>query len=110
MRSATLTALALSLLGIWTVAAQPPAPPSRSVITVPTMDCAGCAKKVAALVQGVPGVGQVTPNVESRVLVVVAQPNVGVSPRGLWDAVVKAGYVPAKLESPSGVFTARPQN
>lgn len=101
-------ALTLGLLCVWTAAAQQPAPPARSVLTMPTMDCAGCAKKVAALVQGVPGVGQVTPNVDARVLVVVAQPNVGVSPRGLWDAAVKSGFAPTKLESPYGVFTARP--
>jgi copper chaperone CopZ len=105
-----LAALTLGLMCVWTVAAQQPAPLGRSVITVPTMDCAGCAKKVVGLVQTVPGVGQVTPNVEARALVVLAQPNVGVSPRGLWDAVQKAGYVPSKLESPYGVFTTRPQN
>lgn len=105
----SLVALTLGLMCVWTVAAQQPAPPSKSVITVPTMDCGGCAKKVVAQLTTVPGVGQATPNVEARQLVVLAQPNVGVSPRALWEAVEKAGYAPSKLESPYGVFTARPQ-
>lgn len=108
-------ALTLSLVLIGAGLAQQPQPqqqPARPVyttITIPKMDCGGCAKKIATQLSAVPGVGQVNQNLDAFQLIVAPQPNVGVSPRLLWEAVEKAGYAPSKIESPYGNFAAKPQ-
>jgi len=109
-----LPALVLALACVAKTAAQQPAPPAQparnvSVITIPTMDCSGCAKKINAQLQAVPGVAQVTMNLEAHQLFVTPQPNVGVSPKLMWEATEKAGFAPTKLETPYGVFNAKPQ-
>jgi len=86
------------------------APPGTTVITVPDMDCPGCAKTVGTAVVAVPGVAQVVPNVDNRQLVVTARPNAAPSPRALWEAVEKAGFAPSKLDGPGGVVTAKPRS
>lgn len=100
-------ALAVLVLGIAVWAA--PATPSTT-ITVPDMHCMGCAKKISAQLQQLPGVATIHYNVKATTLTVVPQPQRVPSPKGLWETVEKAGYKPTKLEGPNGTFTARPQS
>jgi Cu+-exporting ATPase len=101
----TLTAaLAAGLLGQALLAGGSPA----TRLTVPTIDCPGCAKNVANQVKKVPGVATVATDVEAKTLTVVPQPSRVLSPRALWEAVEKARHKPSKLEGPSGTFTAKP--
>jgi len=98
----TLTAaLAAGLLGHALLAGGTPA----TRLTVPTMDCPGCAKTLANQVKKVPGVAA---DVESKTVTVTPQPSRVLSPRALWEAVEKARHKPSKLEGPSGTFTAKP--
>jgi copper chaperone CopZ len=83
--------------------------PAPTVITVPKMCCGGCAKKVAAKLTEVPGIGGVQPNVQTKTITVIAKPQAVLSPRALWEAIEQAGQQPTKLEGPSGTFTAKPQ-
>lgn len=114
--AATLTlSLILSLILLSSMSAQP-APPTQpakgtiTVLTVPTMDCNGCAKKVTAQMQVLPGVSRVVPNAETRVVYITSQDGVGVSPRAIWEAAEKAGFPPTKIDSPYGVFATKPRN
>ncbi len=83
--------------------------PTATTITVPDMHCMGCAKKMANQLYQVPGVAKVQANVEATTLTVTPKEQQAVSPRGLWEAIEKAGYRPRKLEGPSGTFTQKPK-
>jgi Cu+-exporting ATPase len=89
-------------------AQNPPSP--VTAITVPDMHCMGCAKKMAAQLQAVPGVGSVQANVQATAMLVNPKPGAAPSPRGLWEAIEKAGYKPARLDGPSGSFASKPQS
>ena len=84
------------------------ADPAPTTITVPDMHCMGCAKKMANQLYQVPGVAKVQANVEATTLIVTPQSQQAPSPRGLWEAVEKAGYKPSRLEGPTGTFTQKP--
>jgi len=87
-----------------------PAPPPSTAIVVPNMHCMGCAKKMAAELYKVPGVAQVFAKVETNTMTVRPKDGAAPSPRGLWEAVEKAGYQPSRLEGPSGTFTSKPKS
>lgn len=103
--SLALAALAALALGnaLWA------ANPAPTTIAIPDLECQGCAKKVAAQVYAVPGVATVQANVQGKTATITPKPEAVLSPRALWEAVEKAGKQPAKLEGPSGTFTAKPQ-
>lgn len=90
--------------------AQNPAPAPSATITVPSMHCMGCAKKMAGELYKVAGVGQVFANVEATTMTVRAKDGQVPSSRGLWEAVERAGYQPTRLQSPGGVFTSKPKS
>lgn len=103
------TGTVLAALAVLTLSsalrAQDPAP---TTITVPNMHCLGCAKKMANQLYQVPGVAQVQASVETTSLIVTPKAQQTPSPRGLWEAVEKAGYRPSRLEGPGGTFTQKP--
>ena len=113
-RFASVFVLSVALVG--TSIGQPPAQPQPAprsvvtVITIPKMDCGGCAKKIGTQLYAVQGVGQVAQNLDTFQLFVTPHPNVGVSPRLLWEAVEKAGFAPSRMDSPYGAFVTKPQN
>ncbi|MBY0524431.1 MAG: heavy-metal-associated domain-containing protein [Gemmataceae bacterium] len=84
--------------------------PAMTRITVPGMCCNGCVKKITAQMQAVPGVAQVQADLAARTVTIVPQQTALPSPRLMWEAVEKAGEKPAKLEGPTGTFTAKPQS
>ena len=107
LRSLAATAMAaLFLSAAHARAADPPA----TTITVPEMDCAGCAKKLGGKLTAVPGVAKVEYDVETRIIRVTPKGGAGLSPRALWEAVEKGGKGPGKLEGPAGTFTTKPAN
>jgi copper chaperone CopZ len=99
----------LAALAVLTLssALQAQAPPPLT-ITVPDMHCLGCAKKMANQLYQVPGVAKVQASVETTSLIVTPKAQQIPSPRGLWEAVEKAGYRPSRLEGPNGTFTQKP--
>lgn len=103
--------VALMTVAVGSVAlAQNPAPAPAATITVPSMHCMGCAKKMAGELYKVAGVGQVLANVEATTMTVRAKDGQLPSPRGLWEAVERAGYQPSRLQGPGGVFTSKPKS
>lgn len=82
---------------------------TRTTITLKVLTCENCAKKVAAKLYEVPGVGGVKMNVKSKTAIVVPKRNATLSPLQLWEAIEKSGKEPAKLEGPSGTFTSKPR-
>jgi Cu+-exporting ATPase len=72
------------------------------------MHCAACAKKIAAKLHQVQGVGEVRANVKKNSTYIAARPQITPSPRKMWEAVEAAGFKPVKLVGPSGVFTSKP--
>lgn len=83
------------------------ADPVPTTITIPDMECGGCAKKVAAKLVEVPGVAKAEPDVEKRTVRVMPRANAVLSPRALWEAVEKASKKPMRLEGPTGTFTSK---
>ncbi len=106
-RLVSLVSIFSLLLTVGTVRGSEPIP---TTITIPKMDCGGCAKKIAAKLTEVAGVAKAEPNVEARTIKVTAKANVLVSPKALWEAVEKADKKPTKLEGPSGAFTSKPNS
>lgn len=81
-----------------------------TTITVKGMHCGGCAKKVAAKLKAVPGVDNANVDASTSQASITPQANKVPSPRELWEAVEKAGYVTVKIAGPSGVFTEKPKS
>ena len=107
----------VSLLAVMAVAlcsfafAQGPAPaPATTSILVPKMHCKGCAQTMATELYKVPGVGKVLVKLETTTMIVHAKDGQAASPRGLWEAVERAGYEPTRLQGPGGVFTSKPKS
>jgi Cu+-exporting ATPase len=90
--------------------AAPAASTTQTTITLKVLTCESCAKKVAAKLSEVRGVGDVKMDVKSKTAVVVPKGDATLSPLQLWEAIEKAGKVPVKLEGPSGTFTSRPKS
>ena len=82
--------------------------PAWSRIEVQTMHCAGCAKRIAARLYTVRGVKEVRVELSKKTLYVAPQNNVVLSPKAMWEAVVKAKDLPVRLAGPSGTFTEKP--
>jgi len=81
-----------------------------TTITIPDMECKGCAGKVARVLTTVAGVASVQTNVEARTAVVKPKPQATPSPKAMWEALEKIDKEPSKLEGPAGTFTAKPQS
>lgn len=105
-RWTTATAVAAILLVLG--AAAQAAEPVPTTITVERM-CEGCAKKITAKLQGMPGVAAVRTNVPAKIVMVLPRQQTVLSPRSLWEAVENSGEHPVRLEGPSGTFTAKPK-
>lgn len=101
----SLTIVAAFVLGT----SLPAAEPAVTKITVPDMDCPGCAKKLVAKLQAVSGVANVKADVDEKVITVTAKPKAKLSPLALWEAVEKGGKEVSKLEGPSGTLTSKPK-
>ena len=86
------------------------ASPAVTTILVDNMHCTACAKKIAAKLYGVPGVIDVATSVSDNTATVTPQRLKQPSPRGLWEAVEKAGFKPLKLEGPQGTFASKPRS
>ena len=95
---------ALILLSARAPAADPPA----STITIPEMDCAGCAKKLGGALVKVPGVAKAEYDVKARTIKLTHKAGETPSPKALWEAVEKEDKKPSKLEVPEGTYTTKP--
>jgi len=102
--------VAVALIGVLALnsTAQAPNPP-KTTITIPDMECQGCAKKISDKLYTIPSVGTVQADYQTRILVVTPRAQATISPRQMWEAVEAAGKKPSKLECPAGTFTTKPQ-
>ncbi|MCR9208096.1 MULTISPECIES: heavy-metal-associated domain-containing protein [Rhodopirellula] len=82
---------------------------TKTTITLKVLTCESCAKKVAAKLSAVSGVGGVKTDVKSKTAIVVPKGSATLSPLQLWEAIEKAGKEPVKLEGPSGTYTSKPK-
>ena len=82
---------------------------NKTTITLQVLTCESCAKKVAARLSEIRGVGTVQMDVKSKTAVVVPRDNATLSPLQLWEAIETAGKTPIKLAGPSGTFTSKPR-
>lgn len=99
-------ALALTCLVSFSVPAWAGAS-KTTVVTVAEM-CGGCVKKINKRLNGFPGVATVSCDIKTKTITITPQANVAVSPRALWEAFDEIGKAPTKMETPQGVFTAKP--
>lgn len=84
--------------------------PVPTTITIPDMECKGCARMVTTSLLAVPGVASVQTDVKARKAVAQPKPQTVLSPRALWEALEKIDKEPSRLEGPNGTFTAKPQS
>lgn len=105
-----LSAAALVAAFALAAGAQPPAPAPvpASTVTVPEMDCAGCAKQLGGALLKVPGVAKAEYDVKARTIKLTHKPGETPSPKALWEAVEKQDKAPTKLETPAGTHTKKP--
>ena len=82
---------------------------AKTQIAVTNMCCAGCAKKIARKLYEVRGVTAVHYNVKAKSLTITPQRGMTLSPRALWEAVVKGEDQPIRLAGLSGSFTFKPR-
>lgn len=80
----------------------------QTTISIPEMDCGGCAKKLSTALSKVAGVAKVEADLEAKTVKVTPKAQSTMSPKSLWEAVENAGKKPAKLEGPNGSFTTKP--
>ena len=81
---------------------------TQTTISVPDMDCGGCAKKLSTALSKVAGVSKVEPDLEAKTIKVTSKAQSTISPKSLWEAVENSGKKPTKLEGPNGTFTSKP--
>lgn len=105
--AATLAAAAVALFAL-PIQAQQPAPAPASTITIPEMDCAGCAKKIGEALVKVPGVAKAEYDVKARTIKLTHKAGETPSPKGLWEAVEKQDKEVKKLETPGGTYSKKP--
>jgi Cu+-exporting ATPase len=110
MRVNLLAVLAVLAVGLAVATPSRANPPVQTTINIPDLDCGGCAKKVAAKLAEVAGVGAVKPDVEGKKVLVTPKQGQAPSPRALWEAVEKAGKTPKRLEGPTGTYSAKPRS
>lgn len=104
----SLAAAAMAALLALTAQAQQPAPVPASTITVPEMDCAGCAKKLGEALVKVSGVAKAEYDVKARTIKLTHKAGETPSPKALWEAVEKQEKEVKKLETPAGTYTKKP--
>ena len=80
-----------------------------TTIYVHDMHCADCAKQIARKLYALPGVVEVRADVPKNIAYVVPQKDKSLAPRSMWEAVEAAGFKVARLEGPSGTYTAKPR-
>lgn len=100
-------AAAAALLAL-TAPAQPPAATPACTITVPDMDCAGCAKKLGAALAKASGVARAEYDVKARTIKLTHKATETPPPKVLWEAIEPQQQQPGKLEPPGGTFTRKP--
>lgn len=101
--------MATTAIAIQPSEASPANSKDATTITLKTLDCESCAKKVATKLSEVEGVDSVKTDVKSKVVVVTPKKNSGLSLLQLWEAIEKAGKEPVKLVGPGGIFTSKPK-
>jgi copper chaperone CopZ len=79
-----------------------------TTITVEGMHCAGCAMNLSTKIKAVMSVQNAEVDLATKTAKVTPVASAKVSPKALWEAIVKAGYKPTKLTGPSGTFTKTP--
>jgi len=79
-----------------------------TTITIPGLECPGCARKIASTLKPLPGVADVLTDIDSHTAIVKPRPNAVVSPRAMWEALEKIKKTPTRLAGPGGTFTERP--
>lgn len=94
-------------LGLGDLNAAPPQ--SETAIVTSGEMCGGCAKRITAQFQKVPGVAQVRVDVATKTTVITPVDGVVLSPRVLWEGMEAAGKKPQSLSGPSGVFDSKPK-
>lgn len=86
------------------------APPQLETAIVTSGEmCGGCAKKITAQFQKVPGVAQVRVDVATKTTVITPVDGAVLSPRALWEGMEAAGKKPQSLAGPNGVFSSKPR-
>lgn len=108
-RAAGIVAMALTLV----LAAQVSAAEQETAVTtihIEKMHCGNCAQKIARRLYTVASVQQVKTNHKAGIAKVISSAEKQPVPRALWDAVVKAGFKPVKLVTPSAEFNGRPRS
>ena len=83
-------------------------PVESTTITVEGMHCAGCAKSLSTKLKAVKSVKDAEVDLATKTAKITPTDKEKVSPKALWETVVKAGYKPTKLVGPSGTFTKVP--
>jgi len=105
-----LCALITTTLVSFAAAQQPVKLPANStVVHVEKMCCKGCAQKIASQLYVLGGVKEVRYDLKQKVVIVVPQTRHQVSPRAIWEAVVKGEDRPIRLAGPAGTFKLKPR-
>ncbi|HYO25944.1 MAG TPA: heavy-metal-associated domain-containing protein [Lacipirellulaceae bacterium] len=80
--------------------------PAETVIFLEDLHCAACAKKVTGRLFKLKGVKAVRTSVKYDAAVVTPQTKQPLDPVAAWEALQAAGYQPARLVGPAGIFVA----
>ena len=107
------TILSLGLVAMAATLLAVPAKAERrsaaTTISIKGMHCQGCAKKVVAILQKIPGVAEAQVDAKKGTALVKPGGSKLPSPKAQWEAVEKAGFKPLRLAGPYGVFTSKPR-
>ncbi len=80
-----------------------------TAISMTGMEGNSCAKAVTSQLLKVPGTKSVRVLIQTGGVVIESQPGVRPSARALWEAVERVGFLPWRLEGPTGIYRERPR-
>lgn len=103
--------LALMLLAGLAVesSAQTPAVAYTAVV-LDDIHCMGCARKIAKHIHTVPGVFEMRVDLKTRMIWAMHKQGMTPSPEALWTAIEAADHLPKKMQTPTAIYTSKPQS
>lgn len=111
MKTVRMVCLALAVLAGLAVgsSAQTPAVAYTAVV-LDDIHCMGCARKIAKHVHTVPGVFEMRVDLKTKMIWAMHRQGMTPSPGALWDAIEAADHLPKKMQTPTAIYTSKPQS
>lgn len=111
MKTVIKVCLALTVLAGLAVVSSAWAPAvAYTAVVLDDIHCMGCARKIAKHVHTVPGVFEMRVDLKTKMIWAMHRQGMTPSPGALWDAIEAADHLPKKMQTPTAIYTSKPQS